>query len=99
MIALTQTLLDRGHAYVKDGSIFFRIASDEDYGRLSGIDVEQVIQGDRVAADEYDKDDARDFVLWKAAKPDEPTWGLSVGSGASRLAYRMLSDEYEIPRR
>ena len=75
MIAMVQTLLDKGFAYrSEDGSIFFRITEDEDYGRLSGIDLSQVRQGSRVASDEYEKEDVRDFVLWKAAKEGEPDW-------------------------
>ncbi|MCB1036381.1 MAG: class I tRNA ligase family protein, partial [Acidobacteria bacterium] len=70
MIAMIRQLEDRGYAYRgEDGSVFFRIAQDQDYGRLSGFDLAQVRQGERVASDEYDKEDVRDFVLWKAAKP------------------------------
>ncbi len=75
MIELVESLLARGFAYQSDdGSIFFRITEDGDYGRLSGIDLSQVRQGSRVASDEYEKEDVRDFVLWKAAKDDEPEW-------------------------
>ena len=65
MLAIVERLLERGHAYHRDGSVWFRIASDPDYGRLSGVDLEGVQQGDRVASAEYDKADVRDFVLWK----------------------------------
>ena len=82
MVALVQALLERGHAYrTDDGSIFFRIASWPSYGRLARLDPNAMRVGERVAADEYSKDDARDFVLWKAARPGEPCWETAVGPG------------------
>jgi cysteinyl-tRNA synthetase len=82
MVELVETLLERGHAYrTDDGSAFFRIASWPAYGRLARLDPDAMRVGERVAADEYSKDDARDFVLWKAAKPGEPSWDTAVGSG------------------
>jgi cysteinyl-tRNA synthetase len=82
MVALVETLLERGHAYrTDDGSIFFRIASWPSYGRLARLDPDAMRVGERVAADEYSKDGARDFVLWKAAKPGEPSWETAVGPG------------------
>jgi cysteinyl-tRNA synthetase len=82
MIELVRTLEERGHAYrSEDGSVFFRIASDPDYGRLSGVDPEQGRRGERVAQDEYGKEDVRDFVLWKAAKEGEPAWDSPWGKG------------------
>jgi cysteinyl-tRNA synthetase len=82
MVDLVRTLLERGHAYrTDDGSIFFRIASWPAYGRLARLDPDAMRVGERVASDEYSKDDARDFVLWKAAKPGEPSWDTAIGSG------------------
>ena len=82
MVELVKTLLERGNAYrTDDGSVFFRIASWPAYGRLARLDPDQLRVGERVEADEYAKDDARDFVLWKAAKPGEPSWDTAVGSG------------------
>jgi cysteinyl-tRNA synthetase len=82
MVELVETLLERGNAYrTDDGSVFFRIASWPAYGRLARLDPDAMRVGERVAADEYSKDDARDFVLWKAAKPGEPSWDTAVGSG------------------
>jgi cysteinyl-tRNA synthetase len=82
IVALIETLLERGHAYrTDDGSIFFRIASWPAYGRLAKLDPEQMRIGERVEADEYAKDDVRDFALWKAAKPGEPAWDSPWGKG------------------
>jgi cysteinyl-tRNA synthetase len=82
MVELIQKLLDRGNAYrTDDGSIFFRISSWPDYGRLARIDPEGMRVGERVEADEYGKDDVRDFALWKGPKPDEPSWETAIGQG------------------
>ena len=82
MAELVETLLAGGHAYrTADGSVFFRIASWPSYGRLARLDPDAMRVGERVAADEYSKDDARDFVLWKAARDGEPSWATAVGSG------------------
>ncbi len=87
MIRLIETLVAKGFAYVSDGSVFFSIGKDEDYGRLSGFDLDQAKRGERVASDEYGKEDVRDFVLWKAVKPGEPSWdspwGPDVPAGTS----------------
>ena len=82
MASLIGTLLERGHAYrTDDGSIFFRIASWPEYGRLARLDPEGLRVGDRVEADEYGKDDVRDFALWKGPKSGEPSWDTAVGPG------------------
>jgi cysteinyl-tRNA synthetase len=82
MVALIETLLKRGHAYrTDDGSIFFRIASWPTYGLLARLDPEGMRVGDRVEADEYGKDDVRDFALWKGPKPGEPSWDTAIGPG------------------
>jgi cysteinyl-tRNA synthetase len=79
---LVATLLERGHAYrTEDGSIFFRIASWPPYGRLARLDPDALRVGERVESDEYGKDDARDFALWKGPKPGEPSWDTRVGPG------------------
>ena len=82
IVTLISTLLEKGHAYrTDDGSIFFRIASWPQYGRLARLDPEQLRVGERVEADEYAKDDVRDFALWKGPKPGEPSWSTTIGDG------------------
>ena len=79
---LVATLLAKGHAYrTDDGSVFFRIASWPAYGRLARLDPDAMRVGERVEADEYAKDDVRDFALWKGPKPGEPSWDTSIGAG------------------
>ncbi len=103
MLALVERLVEKGYGYVRDGSVYFSIAKDDDYGRLSGIDLEEVRQGERVAADEYGKEDARDFVLWKGAKPDEPSWDSPWGPGrpgwhieCSAMSMKYLGEGFDI---
>ncbi len=88
MIELIQGLLDRGVAYLgEDGSVYFAIARFPAYGRLSQLDRRELRAGasERVSADEYSKEDARDFVLWKAAKPEDEAvgaaWDAPFGRG------------------
>ncbi len=82
IVALIQKLLDRDIAYrTEDGSIFFRISSWPAYGKLARLDPEGLQVGERVEADEYGKDDVRDFALWKSPKADEPSWSTSIGEG------------------
>ncbi len=81
MQELTAKLLENGHAYESEGSVYFRIATFPRYGMLSGIDLTEARRGDRVADDEYEKEDVKDFVLWKAEKPGEPSWPSPWGPG------------------
>jgi cysteinyl-tRNA synthetase len=82
MVGLIKRLLEQGHAYFTDGgSIFFRISSWPEYGKLARLDPEQLRVGERVEADEYAKDDIRDFALWKGPKPGEPSWDTAIGPG------------------
>jgi cysteinyl-tRNA synthetase len=103
MIALIEELIAKGHAYVTDGSVFFKIASDPRYGALSGFDLEQARQGERVASDEYGKEDVRDFGLWKAVKPGEPSWDSPWGPGrpgwhieCSAMSMKYLGETFDI---
>jgi len=103
MIAMIETLIERGHAYAADGSIYFKIASDENYGKLSGQRLDQMRQGQRVADDEYEKQDLRDFVLWKATKEGEPSWDSPFGPGrpgwhieCSAMGMKYLGNTFDI---
>src|SRR5205814_1676299 len=99
MAALVHALASHGHTYVSDGSIYFRIASMPGYGRLARLDQEGMKDGARVDSDNYGKEDARDFVLWKASKPGEPSWDVVDPSGrpgwhleCSAMALRLLGE-------
>lgn len=83
MIEVVQTLIDKGHAYVQDGSVYFDISSYPQYGRLSGVVPDESASREfgRLESDEYAREDVRDFVLWKAAKPGEPSWDSPWGPG------------------
>jgi cysteinyl-tRNA synthetase len=75
-------LVEKGIAYrTEDGSYYFRIAGFPRYGKLSKKDFGGMLDGARVDVDEYDKDSARDFALWKAPKPGEASWDTSIGPG------------------
>ena len=96
----TISALERnGHTYTSDGSIYFKISTLPEYGKLAHIDHSGMKSGARVDADKYDKEDARDFVLWKATKPGEPTWDPGIGPGrpgwhieCSAMALRLLGE-------
>ena len=99
MCNLIRRLEERGHTYRSDGSIYFRISTLPDYGKLARLDHEGMQAGARVDSDRYDKADARDFVLWKAAKPGEPSWDFGIGPGrpgwhieCSAMALRLLGE-------
>jgi cysteinyl-tRNA synthetase len=104
MVTLIETLLDGDHAYrTDDGSIFFRIASWPGYGRLARLDPANQRVGERVESDEYDKDDVRDFALWKGAKPGEPSWPTRLGAGrpgwhieCSAMSMRYLGPSFDL---
>jgi cysteinyl-tRNA synthetase len=81
MVNLVATLLDRGYAYRSDGSIYYRIARFPQYGQLSKVNFSGIQAGARVDVDRYEKDDARDFALWKEHKPGEHFWETRIGPG------------------
>jgi cysteinyl-tRNA synthetase len=105
MIALIERLQARGHTYDADGSVYFRIASFPEYGRLSRLDVAGIQAGARVDTDKYDKENARDFVLWKF-KSDEPEWAqwdAPFGKGrpgwhveCSAMSMRYLGETFDL---
>jgi cysteinyl-tRNA synthetase len=104
MASLIAKLLEKGHAYrTDDGSIFFRISSWPAYGTLAKLDPQAARVGDRVAADDYGKDDVRDFALWKGPKPGEPTWQTEIGEGrpgwhieCSAMSMKYLGESFDI---
>ena len=96
---LIASLSKNGHTYTSDGSVYFKISSMPTYGRLARLDREGMKDGARVDSDNYAKDDARDFVLWKATKPGEPTWDVVNPPGrpgwhleCSAMALRLLGE-------
>jgi cysteinyl-tRNA synthetase len=103
MIALAQRLIDTGHAYVADdGDVMYSVASFPEYGRLSGKRLADLRAGARVEVD-HAKRDPLDFVLWKRAKPGEPSWPSPWGPGrpgwhieCSVMSAELLGDEFDI---
>ncbi|MGH9470802.1 MAG: cysteine--tRNA ligase [Terriglobia bacterium] len=103
MVKLVETLEQKGFAYRSAGSVYFRVAEFTDYGKLSKISLSGNRPGARVDADEYEKDDVRDFVLWKAAKPGEPFWDSPLGPGrpgwhleCSTMAMKYLGETLDV---
>ena len=103
MIGLVQRIAKAGHAYEVDGSTYFRISGVPSYGKLSRLDSRSVLVGARVDSDEYGKDDARDFVLWKASRKGEPSWPSPFGPGrpgwhleCSAMAMEYLGEAFDI---
>ncbi len=81
IISMIETLIEKGKAYAaENGDVYYDVSSFDDYGKLSGKNIEDLRSGERVAVDEA-KDDPLDFVLWKAAKPEEPSWDSPWGPG------------------
>ena len=100
MVELMQRLIDSGHAYAAGGDVYFSVRSFPAYGALSGQRVDDVMQGEDDAGD---KRDPRDFTLWKAAKPGEPSWSTPWGRGrpgwhleCSAMAAFYLGPEFDI---
>lgn len=104
MVALIQKLAAQDIAYkTEDGSWYFRIAKFPEYGKLSKKDFTGISDGARVDLDEYEKDSARDFALWKAPKPGEHYWDTELGPGrpgwhieCSAMATEYLGDDFDL---
>jgi cysteinyl-tRNA synthetase len=103
MIQLVQRLEQKGFTYSSEGSVYFRLSAFSEYGKLSKINLSGNRPGARVDSDEYEKDDPRDFVLWKAAKPGEPSWDAPFGPGrpgwhleCSAMAMKFLGETFDI---
>ena len=80
IIAMVQSLIEKGHAYEANGDVYFRVRTKKDYGKLSKRDIDDLISGARVEVGEK-KEDPLDFALWKASKPGEPSWESPWGAG------------------
>jgi cysteinyl-tRNA synthetase len=104
MVELVQKLAASGAAYqTEDGSWYFRLAAFPEYGKLSKKDLSGMEDGARVDVDEYEKDSARDFALWKAAKPGETSWDTAIGRGrpgwhieCSAMAMEYLGESFDL---
>jgi cysteinyl-tRNA synthetase len=103
MVELIQRLTAKGFTYTSEGSTYYRIANFPSYGKLSKIDVAGMQTGARVDMDRYDKDNARDFALWKAPKPGEHFWETPIGPGrpgwhieCAAMALKYLGDTLDI---
>jgi cysteinyl-tRNA synthetase len=102
MIAVIKGLLQKGHAYVIDGDVYFRVSSFKDYGKLSKRNLDDMQAGARVEVDER-KTDPLDFALWKSSKPDEPAWESPWGPGrpgwhieCTAMGFKHLGETFDI---
>jgi cysteinyl-tRNA synthetase len=103
MIALAEKLKQNGLTYESKGSLYFRIDAFDSYGKLSNLENREVRSGARVDSDEYEKDDARDFVLWKGEQPGEPAWDSPFGRGrpgwhleCSAMSMKYLEESFDL---
>ena len=105
MADMVEKLEQRGHAYRSDDSIYFRITSFPDYGKLSKINFAGNVAGgsQRVDTDKYEKEDARDFALWKSTKSGEPGWETKIGRGrpgwhleCSAMSMKYLGETFDM---
>ena len=101
MIAMMRRLIERGHAYPAEGSVYFDVRSYPGYGELSGQRLEQMRPADDSSG--AGKRDARDFALWKAARPGEPSWETPWGAGrpgwhleCSAMAIKYLGESFDV---
>ena len=102
IISIVSTLIEKGHAYVLDNDVYFRVRSFSRYGRLLGQSLDDLSSGARISVDDR-KEDALDFALWKGAKEGEPSWPSPWGNGrpgwhieCSAMAKRYLGDTIDI---
>ncbi len=103
IIDIVETLIQKGHAYPAiNGDVYYRVTSFDGYGKLSNKNIDELLAGARIEVDEI-KEDARDFVLWKAAKPGEPSWQSPWGQGrpgwhieCSAMAKKCCGDQLDI---
>src|SRR5436309_3359179 len=103
MIALVEQLNGRGHTYVVDGSTYFKVSTLPNYGKLARVEIDTTSSFSRIESDEYEKENARDFVLWKAKKEAEPSWPAAIGEGrpgwhleCSAMSMHFLGESFDI---
>ncbi len=103
MLDLIQKLIEKKAAYVADGSVYYRVDTFKNYGKLSKKNLEKNIKGARVNLDEYDKEEGADFVLWKKSKEGEPCWDSPWGKGrpgwhieCSAMSMKYLGETFDI---
>jgi len=103
MVKMIQTLIEKGYAYESEGSIYFRVGAFKHYGQLTKIDLSGIRDGARIDSDKYDKNNARDFALWKAPKEGEPFWQTPIGPGrpgwhieCSVMSMKYLGETFDI---
>ncbi len=102
IIELINRLVDGGSAYASNGSVYYRVRDKADYGKLSGQNIDEMLEGSRHELEDGKKDPA-DFALWKAVKPDEPQWKSPWGPGrpgwhieCSAMAFKHLGEQIDI---
>lgn len=102
MIEMIETLIEKGHAYVVEGDVYFDVSSFKEYGKLSGKDTDSLLSGARVDIDERKKSPV-DFALWKNSKEGEPSWDCPWGKGrpgwhieCSVMSKKYLGDTFDI---
>ncbi len=103
MVALIRKLEEKGFTYNKEGSVYFSITRDPGYGKLSKADFSGAQSGARIDTDKYEKENARDFVLWKARKEGEDFWDTEIGPGrpgwhieCSAMSMKYLGETFDI---
>jgi cysteinyl-tRNA synthetase len=103
MVDLVHKLEERGKTYTAEGSTYFRVAAHPGYGQLSRVEIDTTSEFSRVESDEYEKESARDFVLWKAKKEGEPSWTTDLGEGrpgwhleCSAMSIELLGESFDI---
>ncbi len=103
MVKIVKVLLEKGFAYRKGDSIYFRISSFPDYGKLSKMEISPEKSYSRIDSDEYNKEFMSDFALWKGKKEDEPYWGTKIGDGrpgwhieCSAMSMKYLGETFDI---
>ncbi len=102
MIEVIRRLVEKGHAYVMDGDVYYRVRSFPDYGKLSKRNLDDLVAGARVDVDER-KNDPLDFALWKASKPGEPAWESPWGPGrpgwhieCTAMGFKHLGETFDV---